>query len=423
MNRLVILWIFMLLGEYCYMQNQYPIPPDFDKNLFNREILPEVFDLRDFDRLGGVKVQPTGGCWASAAMGSVESVRKSAGLKDTILSDINLKLFHGFVPERSINGNHLMATAYFSRGSGPIPKNPETDSVYQHHPKILSYISDARYLPDDPNLIKQVILDYGAVYSMMFFRKKDMDTITNIYYTNKEKINHAVILVGWNDTLDTKDGYGVWIAQNSLGLKLGENGFFYIPYQDPNILTINAIWPKWMDYNPDAKLYYYDTLGSYYSYGFRDTICYGLVKYEADENVQLTKIGTSINFNNSRIYAEVYSEFDTSLKTLSGYLGNIEPFYCRYSGYYSLDVNQEIEIKKGDDFYIMMRYITPNDTLPLPVETAIEGYSIPHIMQNRCWINPDYEKWPTTWYECGADSKYSTLHFDLCIKAYCIRKN
>ena len=188
------------------------------------------------------------------------------------------------------------------------------------------------------------------------------------------------------------------------------------------ILSKNAIWPKWIDYNPNAKIYYYDTLGSYRSYGFGDTVCYGLVKYETDADVEIHKVGTSINFENSSIAAEIYQEFDTVTKKLSGYLGYIDPVNCKYAGYYTLDVNQRIDIKKGESFYIMMRYVTSNDTTPLPIETTIEGYSNPHIVQNKCWINPNYEKWPTTWYKCGSNSPYTTLNFDLCIKVYGILK-
>ncbi len=423
MNRLMIFWLFILLSGSCSSQEKHPSFSDFDNNLFNNDSLPIVFDLRDYNRLSSVKTQPTGGCWASSAIGSVESFRLSAGIKDTIFSDNHLKLFHGFEPERNTSGNHYMATAYFSRGNGPVSRNSISDTIYNPQPEIDTYLTDARYLPNDPQLIKQVIIDYGAVYSMMYFRKKNLDTISNVYYTNIEKINHAIILIGWNDALLTEKGKGAWIAQNSLGTRFGENGFFYIPYQDPNILTFNAVWPKWSDYNTNVKLYYYDTLGSYNSYGFRDTVCYGLIKFEAEEDLQLSKIGTSINFGNSIIYAEVYEKFDTATKELSGYLGNFDPYVCRFPGFYTLALNQEVVIEKGTDFFIMMQYVTPNDTLPLPVETYIEGYSNPHIVQDKCWINPNYDKWPTTWYECGPNSTYATLNFDLCIKAYCIQKD
>lgn len=423
MNKMIILVIIIFLGGYGYAQDKYPSSVDFDKNLFNRKDLPEVFDLRKFDRLGTIKTQPAGGCWASSAMGSVESFRKSTGLEDKVFSDIHLKLFHGFDSLRSTSGNHYMATAYFSRGNGPLIKNPVTDSIFNPQPEIYTYITDARYLPNDPNIVKQIIMDYGAVYSMMYFRPQYTDSTTHVFYTPSEKINHAIMLIGWNDTLKTNVGAGVWIAQNSLGPNFGEDGFFYIPYQDPNILKYNAVWPEWMNYHKNVKLYYYDTLGSYNSYGFRDTICYGLVKYVSEEDIQLKKIGTCVNFGSSKIYGEVFQNFDTVSKKLSGYLGNVDITLCRFAGYYTLELNQEIHIQKGEDFYIMMQYTTPYDTLPLPVETFIENYSDPHIVEGKCWINPNYEKWPTTWYECGTGSKYSTLNFDLCIKAYCIQKS
>jgi len=71
----------------------------------------------------------------------------------------------------------------------------------------------------------------------------------------------------------------------------------------------------------------------------------------------------------------------------------------------------------------MMQYITPNDTLPLPVEKYIKGYSDPHVTDGKCWVNPNFDKWPNTWYKCGPTSKWKVLNFDLCIKAYCIKKD
>ncbi len=398
---------------------QKAIIPDFDQQIILPKQLPEYYNLRNTGRLGDVKTQPNGGCWASASIGSVESFRRTFRYGNETLSDINLKLFHGFVPERNSNGNHYMATAYFSRRSGPLIKSPETDSVCFSAPRTDQYITQARYLPNDPEIIKKTIMDYGAVYSMMHFRRIDLDTLTNILYTETKKINHAVILVGWNDNLPTKKGRGAWIAQNSLGTDFGDKGFFYIPYRDPNILQYNAIWPDWIPYEENTNIYYYDTLGSYHSYGFRDTICYGLVKYTAEQDLIITKIATHINTAGSSCYAEVYDSFDTLAKKLSGLLAHTEETQCRFAGYYTIDLKNPVEINIGNDFFVMMKYTTLTDTLPLPVETFIQGYSKPHITAKSCWINPDYEKWPTTWYECGLESKWTTLNFDLCIRVYC----
>lgn len=419
----LIILSFLLFQSYSQEDTERELYTDIDNEEFVGKDLPVMFDLRNTERLSPVKAQPNGGCWASAAMGSVESIWRSSGFGNFELSDINLKLFHGFVPERSTNGNHYMATSYFARGSGPLVKNPDTDSLFQLTPEIAAYITDARYLPDEPDLIKQTIIDIGSVYSMMYFKKNDLDTLTNIYYCNKlNTINHAVNLVGWNDTLVTENGRGVWIALNSLGGQFGDEGFFYIPYTDNNILQYNAIWNKWIPYDSNSKIYYYDTLGSYSSYGFGDTICYGLVKYTAESNLQITKVGSFVNSEKTKIYTEIYSDFDEKTKILSGELGRIEVHHCKYAGYYTLDLETPVRLEKGTDFYILMRYCTPDDTLPLPVETYIKGYSNPHLTAKKCWVNPDYDKWPETWYECGSESKWKALNFDLCIKAYCIKE-
>lgn len=387
----------------------------------DKKDIPICFDLRNYNRTSPVRIQPDGGCWASAAMSTVESAWLTADYKDVNLSSVNLKLFHGFVDERSANGNHYMSNAYFTRWSGPIKSSPELDSIRQPYPE--SAIIEARYLPEDPDLIKSVIIKTGGTFSMMYFNQSKFDTANNTYCSIQNEINHAVMLIGWNDTLVVNNKAGAWLAQNSLGEKFGDQGFFWISYQDENILKYNAVWNGWMDYNSQSSIYYYDTLGSFYSYGFRDTICYGLVKYTAIESLKIEAIGTSINFPDSKVEAWIFKEFDDSLKILSEPVGKTNPMNCDYLGYYTLSNQDYTEFKKGEDFYIMMKYVTPNDTLPLPVETIIDGYSKPLLTSGKCWINPDYGKWPTTWYECGAVSPFPTLKFNLCIKAYCTRVN
>lgn len=393
--------------------------PDFDSLVMLPVELPVHFDISKSNRLGPVKSQPNGGCWASAATGSVESVRRTFGNRGEDFSDDNLRLFHGFVDERSTNGNHHMATAYFTRGAGPLLSNPENDTVYKPNPDLPFYINEARFLPNDPEIIKRAIINFGAVYSMMYHNKKELDTLTNIYYTRTKRINHAVLVVGWNDTMRTQNGCGTWIAQNSLGKKYGDKGFFYIPYSDPNLLEYNAIWPGWIPFERGSRIYYYDTLGSYHSYGFGDTVCYGLVKYTAETDIEITQISTFINSAGITVSVEIFDEFNPATGVVSTSLSVIEPSPCIFAGYYSFEIPNPVAISKGDDFFVMVGYRHTNDTLVLPVENYIKGYADPHITAKKCWVNPDFNRWPSAWYECGTDGPYPSLLFDLCIRVYC----
>jgi hypothetical protein len=223
--------------------------------------------------------------------------------------------------------------------------------------------------------------------------------------------------MGWNDTLLTKKGRGVWIAQNSLGINYGENGFFYIPFQDKNILKNNAVWPNWIRGNVNYDLYYLDTLGSYNSYGFDDTICYGMVEYKAEMNGTLNKVATWINAHQTSINIEVYNSFDKEKKILSGHLHSEKVILCKYAGYYTFELSETLHFAKDEVFYIIIKYSHHTNKKPMPVEQYVKDYGEPHITSGRCWINPDYQKWPSAWYEAGQNSEYDFLSFDLCIRA------
>jgi len=408
----------LIIGSQGQHRFENELGLDFD-NIFSAEsTLPVCFDLRGTNRLSPVRTQPTGACWASAAMSSVESFWRTKGFSNQILSDLNLNLYHGFDSIRNGYGNHFMATAYLTRGSGPVIKSSRTDSLKSNIPGLPVLNVGARFLPNNAPLIKQIIKDYGAVWSMMYFRKPHFDTITDIWYTEIRNINHVIDLVGWNDTMQTKTGEGCWIAQNSLGRNFGDEGFFYIPYSDPNILQYNAVWQEWIPWHQDNGLLYYDTLGSTSNYGFNDTVCYGLVKFTAPCKMKIDRFGSYISLPGTIIRAEVYEHFDTTLKTLTGLIGSANEMTCRFAGYYTIKLLKEVEIKQNRDFYVMMQYSHPTDTMPLPVEKSIAGYSHPHLTSGRCWVNPDIVKWSRTWYPCGTTSLYSGLRFDLCIRVY-----
>jgi C1A family cysteine protease len=394
--------------------------PDFDRIRVDPVGLPVSFDLRGSGMLSEIKVQPTGGCWSSSATATIEPWWRKTGLGDYQLSDRNLQLTHGFDDSRNTYGNHFMATAYFSRGSGPVDKNAGLDSIALLRPQVPFILTDARYVPGDASLIKQTIMDYGPVYTMLYFKRRTVDTLDFVMgaiENPRQAINHAVVLVGWDDALSTPLGEGAWIAQNSLGKKFGEEGFFYVPYQNRDILKHNAVWNGWMPFGDRHRILYYDTLGSFESYGFNDSICYGLTKFTVGSDCRLVRLASHINNPGTDLSFEVYSGFDTTNRKLTGKIGKTTMKRCVFPGYYTLDLTDTLPLKSGNEFYVMARYITPNNTQPLPVEHAIEDYSDPHLTEGKNWVNPNIERWPETWYACGRNTPYPALEFDLCIRA------
>lgn len=415
--RIRLLIIFLQASVVLF--SQLPEENAFDQIKVNPFDLPLVFDLRGTGVLSPIKTQSTGGCWSSSAMATVEPWWRTTGLGSHELSDRNLQLTHGFDDTRNTYGNHYMATAYFSRGSGPVEKNAGLDSVSLARPQLPYILGDARYLPGDASLIKQTILDFGPVYTMLYFKRNAVDTLHHILLgpdNPRDLINHAVVLVGWNDTLKTAMGEGVWIAQNSLGMKFGDSGFFYVPYENEDILKHNAVWNSWDPFGEQQRLLYYDTLGSFESYGFNDSICYGMTKFSAEDDCRILRISSHINNPGTYLQFELYTGFDTTSKTLSGRIGQTEEMYCVFPGYYTLDLEKEVKLQGNSEFYVSARYVAPYSTQPLPVENSIKDYSDPHLTEGVNWVNPNMERWPDAWYPCGRNTPYPALEFDLCIR-------
>ncbi len=381
--------------------------------------LPDSFDLRNEGKLTTVKNQSTcGACWTFASYGSIESRWLVLGSGSYDLSEQNLKNGSGFEIEHCDGGNASIATAYLTRGDGPVLEADDpydvdnSDYVSGLTPR--GYIPNARFLSNDADVLKQILYDYGAVYTNMFWENSYYNAANFTYHYNlsaDSSSNHAVLLVGWNDHLQTDGGTGAWIIRNSWGPAWGDSGFFYISYNDIKVNSNPAYWPNRLDYDENFSIHQYDTLGSIGALGYSEALAHGLVKFVMAENQQITKVGTWINNSNSTVSFDIYDNFNGS--TLSGHLASIGDQTCNYPGYYTFNLPSAIELDSGNDIYIKVKYNVPGEDYPVPVETYVDGYANPKFVSGKCWLS--YNGGTGTWDAIGAGTGFD---YDLCVKAY-----
>ncbi|HQF00868.1 MAG TPA: C1 family peptidase [Bacteroidales bacterium] len=405
-----------------------PIKPADDRwaNLHYKSSgeLPLMYDMRQTPWLTSVKTQSAGGCWAYSVMGTVEArlLMLDKGYYD--LSDNNLKICHKYLPERNTYGNHWMATSYFARHSGPFLESddpyPGGTTAPENCPNDLTplfYIGNSRYPPPlDKLFIKQTVLEYGPVWTLMYYHA-DFFKPTNAtyYYGGNKQVNHAGVIVGWNDTLQTDGGSGAWIVKNTYGPNWGEGGYFYVSFFDSQFLKYNSYWPKITENEDSTYLYQYDEVGGYWGVGFGNEIGYGLVKFEAIEGIsEIIKVGTFVQYAGSGIEIKIYGNFDGQISDL---LLSKDEVICELPGYYTFDLDSTIYIPQGKSFYVQVKYnsMNPENKWPISVEDTIINYCNPQIESGKFWIAPNPDIWPTAWYQVGAGTEY---HYDLCIKAY-----
>lgn len=388
---------------------------------------PPQYDLRN---VGGVSYVSSikdqgscGSCWAFGTFAALESRDLKLGLSESNYSEQNLKNCHGFVWSHCAGGTEDLPAAYLSRLSGPVSEADDPYNIYigtcstGETPQ--AYFTDCWFLPDRSvagyqNVLKDMIMEYGAVFTAMRWETSSYNYSTKCYrYNGFYWGNHALAVVGWDDTKDMSSvgatTRGAWILKNSWGTSFGENGYFYVSYEDQKIHEVLVVWPNRINYNPNAKLYMYDDLGNVSGIGYTGNRGIGLVKYVATGTQQITKVGTWARTSNTQVSFEIYDDFNGT--TLSNLLGQVTQQTCSYPGYYTFNLTTPITITPGNDFYIKAKFYTPTSMYCIPTEKVVSGYCTPTIESNVAWIS----QWGTTWMAVGANT---TNQYDLCIRAY-----
>jgi hypothetical protein len=213
--------------------------------------LPETFDWRDYNALPPARDQGAGcgSCWAHAPLGLLESVYLiSSEADDVDLSEQHLVSCNTFGYDCEHPGNiravikHLMCEGeegampdYYDQTGGVW----ESDFPYQgeslpctggpfDRPICLAewgLVGDQFGIPPVA-AIQWAMQQYGpimvGVYSNDAFRNYQGGVFDGC---EDSALNHAVLLVGWNNE------EGTWILRNSHGAEWGEGGYMRIPYE------------------------------------------------------------------------------------------------------------------------------------------------------------------------------------------------
>jgi hypothetical protein len=101
--------------------------------------------------------------------------------------------------------------------------------------------------------IKQAIYQYGSV-SVSMYACGSIPGYTGGVYDSTEcnygMTNHAVSLVGWDDTVTHAQGTGVWIMRNSWGAGWGEDGYMRVAYGVAQVAEVDATYVEYEPTDP-----------------------------------------------------------------------------------------------------------------------------------------------------------------------------
>jgi C1A family cysteine protease len=180
-----------------------------------------------------------GSCWAFGTTEVVESAIGIFGKQSVLLSeqnviDCNMDQYDcngGDFEYAMFEGNYggILASLYpYTSGDG---NDGTCMSSGLPHP----YVLTQDWHVDNPGVdaMKSTIYQYGPIGVSMYVCGSFPGYSGGVYDNpecNGQQANHIVSLVGWDDTVPTNEGSGVWILQNSWGTDWGVNGYAYVAY-------------------------------------------------------------------------------------------------------------------------------------------------------------------------------------------------
>lgn len=345
------------------------------------DTLPSYYNLRDLGLVTSVKNQGGGGnCWSFSAIAALESSVLKATGKYLDLSEENMKNImsyyssYGWSMDTNKGGYDKMAIGYFTGWIGPV--NDSEDSYngesllsplldsFMHIQNIV-FLKRENYTDNDE--IKTAVMKYGAVSTSLYWSTTYAKG-KNYYFDGTSSSNHAVIIVGWDDTYSKSNfkgnpkGDGAWIIKNSWGTYSGDGGFYYVSYYDtkfaqPGRYTSYAfILNDTIRYD---KNYQYDIQGRTDTFFNTTHTVWYKNKFTATDNEYLAAVST-------------YFENETAWD-LSVYVNNI--LELTQSGksapsYSTIDLDRFIPICAGDVFEIVFK-ITVDGDAGFPISESV----------------------------------------------------
>lgn len=354
--------------------------------------LPSTYDLRETGRINPVRDQGRfGSCWAFASLASLETYLKE---KETVdLSENNMMWNHRFDWNPYQGGNTQVALAYLSRWSGPISEHLDPYGTAKKYGLTANYhIQSAEYLPNSANIIKQAIMDGGALYNSIYGDALGNPTYYNqtnaaLYYDVKnlsdvsDKSSHAVAIVGWDDNYSRTNfnkrppGDGAWIIRNSWGSGWGDNGYFYLSYYDTYAGHNATAFHNAESTENYKRSYQYDDFGKTANSGFASSSAWGANIFTAVKNENLTAISTYGCSPNTTVEIQIYTDLSSNQNPTSGQLRTSQIETFANEGYYTVDLDTPVNVMAAEKFSVVVKYTTPQMAYPIPVEYRVPGYS------------------------------------------------
>lgn len=382
--------------------------------------LPESYDARIYGFVTAVRNQGIyNTCWAHGAVACAESnmlIKNMASQDSLDLSERHLTYFSYHIPDDPLGNatgdamilhepNDLASGgikyAVFSLANWvgfadeqdvPYPRgeelvqSPDTSLAY----KDVAHLKNAYWLePEDNNQLKTLIMQMGAanahIYASDFYTYFNQDT--SAYCSPIENTDHAVTIIGWDDhypkqnfnSIHQPASDGAWLAKNSWGIDWGDQGYFWISYEDSSIRSSDFTFLEVGSPNEYQYNYHYDgAVGMTYGIFQPESSFANIYTANAGNagTQELQAVSLALKTPNIRYSLQIYKNITDRTDPTSG-----TPVFelpqtgtLPYAGYHTIPLEKSVTLHKNETFSIVFTLEnTAGGTFELYVDYSHEG--------------------------------------------------
>lgn len=408
----------------------YSVQEDFARNwidLTRNEpeiLLPSAYDMRDYDRVSKVRDQGRfGTCWAFASLGALESTLLPEDRNE--FSTDHMTLCNSYSLDLNKGGENAMSIAYLAAWQGPVYEkdDPYGDGVANENLKAVKHLEEAIVINNrDMDVLKTAIYRYGGIETSLYLQMSYTDTPSEYYsestsayyYNGLLEPNHDVVVVGWDDDFK-KENFavqpkhnGAFICKNSWGKEFGEDGYFYVSYDDVNLCNKAVVYSRVGEADNYDKIYQSDLLGWVGLMGFGKEEAYFANVYKAGAKEELAAVSFYATDSNTEYEVYLVQDFKNadSLRNRKFLVSGS----MQYAGYYTIDLPEAVRLEDYKEYAVVVKIKTPGVEHPIAIEyNADERTTHFDITDGKGFISLYGELW---------HSAEETQSCNVCLKAF-----
>lgn len=367
--------------------------------------LPAKFDARDSGWITSVKDQGDyESCWAFASIAAIEAnlIKNGRAQSSVDLSENQLAYFFynrqtdklGYTAgdhNKTLRGNYLSSggtlqgtgialttwAGVITEDKSPYLTTPPASLCYASDYSVknvylYNYSTDSTAeLNKSTATIKQAVLDHGAVACGIFMDPQYLNYDNAAYNCPLENGNHAVTIVGWDDSypaanfLSKPAANGAWIVKNSYGTEINalDNGYMYVSYEDKSITEFMAFEAVSAGEQYDNNYQHDGSANPSYSYNGGDWYANVFkAKGAAGYNEELKAVGVYSLATNANYEVQVYTGLTSAGKPTSGtkvFSSSVKGTLTD-AGFQTIELPSAVSLTAGENFSVLVRLTTPS---------------------------------------------------------------